>query len=873
MLFILNALSLFARDIEITVFDADLQLPLEGAIIRNWDGAEYICGSNGKVIISVPDNRPVLIQGAYPGYTGSRIAVNANSQSYTMELRLSGVMENRELVIEAARPGTSESQTGRSVAVSGREIAQSGEIGIIEDVMTTIKLLPGVGYTGMFNAQPSIRGGDPGDMNAALDGYYIANPYHWGGGFSIFDPKMIQSARLSHGVFSSRYGHTISGLLELSAKKASATETEFELGINTSASNFNLSLPFSGRGGLMFMGRITYYDPVVFAAKQLSKLIKVLEIINSIKIAPYIRSGTITADYRLTSGLNLKATGFWGMDGVEAFFENGPYDAEQYISKSSIELAWANYQGFFTTGLSWNPRNDMLLNFSIGTGYEDAVVAGTMKNSILNKEFNLKTENLLYYDRLVSIVSAQRLQSPYDYHTQSLIDESDIMVNAQGRLDFDWETGKGFLAAAGVHELFSRASSKGLQMVESEKWLANLDENEQEKIFNELLVDPSDVNDRNFLKQWLRVTFPVNYPPNALNSLFTTSAYILTEYASPKKRINAELGLRVDHYYLLGTGFALQSKPVLNPRLNIDFNVFNNLRFFDSFDISAGTGLFNSMSNNIFIAEEKYNISELKPNRSWTSVLGLNLKLGGAFSINAEGYYKQIFDRLYIPITLSADSFDVRPQFNGKGRAWGIDIMLQKMQSRFWDGWLSYSYNWTKYKDPDSGISDMGILGGIYGNDWYFPSYHRFHNLNLILNIKPVPRINIYARFGFASGLQMAKRVTASPVSFPMYVYDSSNPSNNYLIEIFRWPSVRDENNRSTPSLPLDIKFSIYGANNAGKTRYEVYAAVENILALVYSSQANTSYNQYTGREETGSMSASYEIPIPIPSFGFKISY
>ena len=111
-------------------------------------------------------------------------------------------MENRELVIEAVAPETGETRTGRSVAVSEREIAQTGEIGSIEDVMTTIKLLPGVGYSGMYNAMPSIRGGSPGDLMAVLDGFYIANPYHWGGGFSIFDPRMVQSAKLSHGFFS-----------------------------------------------------------------------------------------------------------------------------------------------------------------------------------------------------------------------------------------------------------------------------------------------------------------------------------------------------------------------------------------------------------------------------------------------------------------------------------------------------------------------------------------------------------------------------------------------------------------------------------------------------------------------------------------------
>jgi len=48
---------------------------------------------------------------------------------------------------------------------------------------------------------------------------------------------------------------------------------------------------------------------------------------------------------------------------------------------------------------------------------------------------------------------------------------------------------------------------------------------------------------------------------------------------------------------------------------------------------------------------------------------------------------------------------------------------------------------------------------------------------------------------------------------------------------------------------------------------------VENLLALVYSPKGNIGFNSYTGEVSTDSSSASYGMPIPIPSFGFKVSY
>jgi hypothetical protein len=383
MVFFTAVFYLFARDVEIIVEDKDLAMPREGATIRSWDGKEYTCDEDGMVRIAVPDDRPVAVQAAYPGYENGRLIVRPGQDRLSLGLRLLGIMESRELVIEAAKPGVSETQPGRSVAVSEREIAQTGEIGIIEDVMNTIKLLPGVGYSGTFSALPSIRGGSPGDLMAVLDGFYIENPYHWGGGFSIFDPRMVQSAQLSHGVFSARYGHTISGILEIASKRPSPTDTEVELGVSTSAANLNLSLPLWGKGGVMIMGRVTYYDPVIWAAQQLANATgdENLEAVNYIQTAPYIRSGAFNANYRFTGDLELQTSGFFGSDGVGVLFENES-TANRMTSRTDMDFDWENRLGFFTAGLTWNPFNTMVLRASGGAGFHQSLLSGWIDNYI-----------------------------------------------------------------------------------------------------------------------------------------------------------------------------------------------------------------------------------------------------------------------------------------------------------------------------------------------------------------------------------------------------------------------------------------------------------------------------------------------------------
>ena len=867
------AFTLHARDVTITVEDTELALPLEGAVIRSWDGSQYTCNEDGIATIAVPDDRQVIVQVAYPGYESGRLAITADKNKYSIGLRLSGIMESKELVIEAARPGASETKTGRSIAITGRDIAQTAEIGIIEDVMSSIKLLPGVGYAGFFNAQPSIRGGHPGDMSAALDGFYVMNPYHWGGGVSIFDPRMVQSAQLSHGVFSVRYGNTISGLLDITSKKPSSTETEFELGAGTSAANFSLSVPLvrkgsnMSRGGILFMGRITYYDPVIALAKQLAKVIEneQFQQVNSIRVAPYIRSGAINGNYRFSDKLELTATGFWGMDGVGVTFINEASTAGELTSSSGTVFDFTNYQGFITAALNWNPRNNMLLKFSAGTGYEDVKIDGEMESSVNKNSFSQE-----FYDKY----KLPENINPMPYQVKERINQSEKTINAQGRVDYDWELGSGFLVAAGIHEMLTRRSVQGEQQGFFTVAFNRLPKANQDTIKGIVSRLPEITVSEQFWND-LRVAFSVPDSPDTGNSLFTTSGYGMTEYHTPDRRFGAELGLRIDHYFMQGKGFSIQTKPALSPRLNMDFNVLKDRWILESLDISAGTGFFTTMDDVIFMAEERYNITDVKPNRAWTSVLGTRLEFSNGLHCNIEGYYKYVYDRMYIPVDLGIDSEpNVRPQFNGEGRVWGFDIMLQKLQSRFWDGWLSYSYSWARYRDPSSAGANMGISGGTRGDDWYFPGFHRFHNLNLVLNIKPAPQFNIYTRFGFASGTQLARRVGDRPKSYPVLTYNPDDPSGfPPIIERYSWPSVSDENNRVSPTLPLDIKFSYFGKNKNGRSRYELYVAVENALSLVYRPQGNTRFNSYTGEIDTGSDSASYGIPIPIPSFGVKISY
>jgi hypothetical protein len=870
---------LYARDIVITVEDEELGMPLEGAVVSLRDGRQFNCDKNGEARVNLPDNRQTIVQITYPGYDTRRMNIPAfvegkGDERFTVSLRLGGVMEARELVVEAQRPQTSETRSGRSVAISERELERTAEIGIIEDVMNSVKLLPGVGYTGMFGALPSIRGGDPGDLMSVFDGFYLERPYHWVGAVSIFDPKMVSNARLSHGVFSSRYGHTISGLLEVTSKSPSSEEVEMETALSTSAASINLSYPLNGKGGVLFMGKVTYWDTFIWLLKGLSQVTddENLDRINAISTSPYIRSAAVAANYRFAHDLEWRLNAFFGSDGVGADYKTD-YDDEGIKGKMEMKADYDNYQGFLISGLTASPTPKLALRFSGGIGFMDTITNDMVNNEVTvyyNKEFLDKYKKFL--DGFNSITSKPPLTTDDFYiapNVNAAVEMESSVFTAQARADADYDLGKGFIAALGVQELYSvweQTGDIGLNFMEVN--IQDLIKINSGVLPPELEALFQDVPEATIIR-------PNSYKMDVYNQGFTTSAYGLVEYKSPNQRIGAELGLRLDHLYFFGKDFELQTDPALNPRFNIDINIFKNKGFFDSLDISLGSGLFSSIDKLTSFMAPNFNDGnlEIKFNRAWTTVLGIKTDVAQGYSFNIEGYYKLVFDRTYITADTSNDT--IKPNFNydGTGNVWGFDLQLQKLESRYWDGWISYSFNWTKFNNPKSS-RDRGFGAEPNENDsdfWFWPSFHRFHNCNVVLNIKPLQWFHIGVRFGFASGTPRNK------VGDEIYPYPSLLVKENaapVIIQKYRRDSWYDENERSAWSLPLDIKVSFFLGNRNGRSNMEIYLAAENLSTLFYNPPGNTTFNEFTGKEDAGGSGTSgFDLPIPMISFGFKWRY
>ena len=186
--------------------------------------------------------------------------------------------------------------------------------------------------------------------------------------------------------------------------------------------------------------------------------------------------------------------------------------------------------------------------------------------------------------------------------------------------------------------------------------------------------------------------------------------------------------------------------------------------------------------------------------------------------------------------------------------------------SRYFDGMLSYSFNYARYRDPeDDGLDDSGSVRGR----WYYPEFHRFHTLNLLLNIKPYSWMTFTTKAGFATGLP--KKKYGEREMFAAEIENSDGTTS--LAEMYTRKSFYSDTLRTWISLPLDLKLSVHNYYKKTRVQWETYIAAEDVLSPLLkkiSPEKNITTNQYTGEEKR---EPSSEFSFIMITLGTKISY
>ncbi|MBN2194542.1 MAG: TonB-dependent receptor [Polyangiaceae bacterium] len=139
----------------------------------------------------------------------SVVAGEATEVTYRMVAEVSGI----DIVIQGQRPLREVTRR----AISQREIARVPGTG--GDALRSIEALPGVarppaGLAGLL----IIRGSDPNDSAAFIDGAEVPLIYHFGGLSSVIPTEAIERFDLYPGNFSARYGRYLGGLVDVALR-------------------------------------------------------------------------------------------------------------------------------------------------------------------------------------------------------------------------------------------------------------------------------------------------------------------------------------------------------------------------------------------------------------------------------------------------------------------------------------------------------------------------------------------------------------------------------------------------------------------------------------------------------------------------------
>lgn len=811
LLFLISSIE--SKNLNLIIFDKDIDIFLENArITTNLNDKIYFSNENGAVVISdiSDDILNLKIQVEYIGYSPQKLLVSDFEKVIKIFMSLSETLEGNELVVEEEKKGDKTEEIGISNVMNNKNMKNVSKTGPLEDVVGSIKLLPGVTYSGKTDSSISVRGGSPGELTAVIDGFTVKNIWHWKGVFSIFNPNFVDSVKLSSGIFSAKYGAATSGLLELTSIEPS---DGFRASLLTSASTFEFFLKTQfnvNNMGLLIGGRITFYDLILLMTGMLSRD-KDREILTT----PYIRTAYQKWYYKPNNNVKLFINSFFGNDGIKLKL----YDRQKDDLIDVSTITAVNYYNILTyvnTGFEILATDSMLIKFIAGYELKYDTYDVNITESGYNRYSNEFKEK---YSFLLDFIGNP---DGFKINTYSSWIGNDILHSLQSRVDFDWAPADKMIFSYGGGIFYDYYDYKETGYVWSIFFNANPD--------NPLS-----------LPEYKPSASIISQPIFSLIQYFT---YFNFSFILIKDILKLETGYRIDHNYILSQNRTLHSYPTHNPRINFQISPpINKNKYLEKINLSIGTGLFTKIDKALIIEalDSNYGDFELSIPYCLSSNLGTELLFPYNMKLKIEGYYKFYFNRF---------SFDRDIIKNGIGHSAGFEVLFQRNISRYIDGWISYSFIWTKLADKTGAL--------------YYPSYHRFHNFNLIVNIKPFNWLTITNKLTVASGRPAS--VFGEKIIFPTNIGDYQ------IAEMYARESNYSDNERMGAHIPYDIAFTINTSIPRPPLIIEIYAGVEDLFYFLYKPEAQYTINKFSG-EEYKSLDVNFDLGIPIANFGIKISY
>jgi len=836
-----------AQNLQIYVYDRDLEIPLEGVRLRLADSESHVytdAEGYSVIVLDEKKNQLVLIAESI-GYESRKILIKDFDSPITIEMLMEGVLEGQELVVEEEAIGETDEEVGVSTVIDKELIQSAAKIGIIEDVMAAVKILPGVIYSEGFGSGFSVRGGTVDGLTTVLDGFVVKYPYHWGGAYSIFNPNIIESVKFSPGIFSSKYGQATSALMEVNTVKPN-DGFKMEGIISTSTLELFAQVPMGKENKIGIFGgfRLTNYDLILGAMKLIAQAAdaqNLLDTMAPITRSPYIYDFYMKAFYRPSDRFEWFINGFWGNDGIGI---NAESEEVADVISTSMNMDYFNKDFFLFTNMKILATDNLLIHFLAGYEYWKQETQGAITESGTK---TYSDEFIAAFGGLYTPVTGNAVMpASFTIDTSSDFISNILNSGVQSRLDFDWSINDNIIFQSGLGTTLDISSLENIGKFWSVEMVGSVPTYTKKEF-------DLDINETKTLNSFAYVNFDMDLIPQVLTM---------------------DLGCRVDHSYFMGAdNFTLNTYPIPGPRMNLTFNPSSENPFFSENSLSLGVGLFSKAPFDSIILNKDFGINdfELAPPKTLMTVLGWDTQIAGDLHFKIESYYKYIFDRYYQNFKIESGNLTPLIKTDGIGHVFGADLLLERKGSRYIDGMLSYSFVYARYFNPEFGTDEVAIEGDRDPRgEWYYPDFHRFHSLNLLLDIKPYQWLTLTTKLTFASGTP--KSEWADDKEMYWAAIENSN-GDIEMAEMYNRSSQNSNTLRMNWILDLDFKISFHNYKKDSKIEWELYIAAENVLAPLLSAilpNDSVDLDKWNGDEKDV---PSPGLNFPIPSLGFKMSY
>ncbi len=468
--------------------------------------------------------------------------------------------------------------------------------------------------------------------------------------------------------------------------------------------------------------------------------------------------------------------------------------------------------------------------------------------------FDYYTEDAFEYSTLASTLKWKHIFSPklfsttsavlskYDYLIESRTDSSQLNSVEYGldqysfKSDFSYRSSLNHKVDFGINAIWYDLSPGIRKPLTEESLIAPKTLESEQALETALYIsDEFDITQNISLSAGLRYSFYSNFGPKTQFNYRegvprNTDSMTDTTYHASGKSVS----------FYSGPEFRLSSNIRLSSTssMKIGYN-----RMYQYIQMISNTAAMSP--TDIWKLSDKY----LKPQRGDQYSIGFYKKLRqNSIEASVETYYKQLDNiidykggaQLVMNEHLETDVL------NGVGKAYGVELMVQKKRGRF-TGWVNYTYSRILHK-IDSDFEEERVNNGEY-----FPAnYDKPHDFKFVTNYKFNRRLNFSTNFFYSTG-----RPFTAPVSY----YDLGGAKRIYY---------SDRNSMRMPDyIRMDIAATLNGNLKSKKLNHSSWTfAIYNVFGR------RNAYNIFfrsEGDEVKGYKMSIFGQPIFTVTYNFKI--